>query len=116
MSIKLVVLKTGENLISEVKELISEEKVCGYLFENPFKVKVINPVVLSSTESVDVTQEEISISVSRWIELTNETKIPVSFDTVIAIVEPLESLKNFYMEKINGENESIGKVSFTEEQ
>ena len=34
MSIKLVLLKSGETLISDIKELVSEEKICGYIYEN----------------------------------------------------------------------------------
>ena len=39
MSIKLAVLKSGENVISDAKELIVEDKVCGYLFNKPHKVE-----------------------------------------------------------------------------
>ena len=35
MSVKLAILKSGETVISELKELVSEDNVCGYLFENP---------------------------------------------------------------------------------
>ena len=40
MSIKLVVLKSGEQLIADVKEIVSEEKVCAYLLENPHYVEL----------------------------------------------------------------------------
>jgi hypothetical protein len=116
MSIKLVLLKTGEKVLTDAKELISEENLCGYLFENPFKVSMIEPITLSSVENVDIEEDQITVSVSPWIELTTDTKIVVSKDIIIAIVEPLESLKNLYMEKVNGKEESDCKVSFTEEQ
>ena len=35
MSVKLAILKSGETVISELKELVSDDTVCGYLFENP---------------------------------------------------------------------------------
>ena len=35
MSIKLAVLKSGEDIIADVKELIVEENIVGYLFNNP---------------------------------------------------------------------------------
>ena len=38
MSIKLALLKSGENIISDAKELISDDKVCGYLFTKPHVV------------------------------------------------------------------------------
>ena len=33
MSIKLAVLKSGEDIIADVKELIVEENIVGYLFD-----------------------------------------------------------------------------------
>jgi hypothetical protein len=115
MSIKLVLLKTGEKLITDAKELISDEKLCGYLFENPLKVSMVEPITLSSQDEVDINDDGITVSISPWIELTTDTKIPVYSDSVIAIVEPLESLKNLYMEKVNGTNGNSSEVSFTEE-
>lgn len=115
MSIKLILLKTGEKIITDAKELISEEKLCGYLFENPLKVTTIDPVILSSSENIDIRDDEVTVSISPWIDLTSDTKIPVSTEVVIAIVEPIESLKNLYLERINGEDESDNQVSFTEE-
>jgi hypothetical protein len=115
MSIKLILLKTGEKILTDAKELVSEEKIFGYLFEKPLKVITVDPITLTSGENVDIEDDEITVSVSPWIELTTDTKIPVTIDSVIAIVEPLESLKNLYMEKVNGKEESDGEVSFTEE-
>ena len=113
MSIKLVLLKTGEKIITDIKELISEEKTCGYLLKNPIKIEKISKIVLS--EDPDYSNQEISIQMSSWIEFTEDSEIPVNTETVIAIVEPLESLKNLYMEKVNGEEKTDGEVSFTEE-
>ena len=33
MSVKLVLLKSGEQVVSDVKELVSEDKVYGLLFD-----------------------------------------------------------------------------------
>ena len=38
MSVKLAVLKSGDTVIADIKELISDDKVCGYLFTNPHKI------------------------------------------------------------------------------
>ena len=38
MSIKIALLKSGESVIADIKELISDEKICGYLFKNPYIV------------------------------------------------------------------------------
>ena len=38
MSIKIALLKSGESVIADIKELISDEKICGYLFKSPYIV------------------------------------------------------------------------------
>jgi hypothetical protein len=40
MSVKLLVLKSYEDVIADVKEMMSGEKVIGYLLTNPFVTRV----------------------------------------------------------------------------
>ena len=47
MSVKLAVLKSGEQVIAEAKELVSEEKVRGYLFTRPHKLLTTQPMLLT---------------------------------------------------------------------
>ena len=99
MSVKLFLLKSGEYVISDGKELISDEKPVGYLFNNPFKVVINSPVFLSESAN----EPEVSVSLSPWIILTNDRQIPIPFEWVLTVVEPIESIKNMYEEQINGE-------------
>ena len=39
MSIKLAILKSGEHVISDVKELVADEKLHGYLFQNAYTLE-----------------------------------------------------------------------------
>ncbi len=109
MSIKILLLKSGETVISEAKELISEEKVCGYLLENPHKIETRKTVLL--VEENNPTNGDLEISISPWIVLTSDTKIPIPTDWVVTIVEPIKTIKEMYEEKVNGQN---SQVSFTE--
>ena len=43
MSIKVALLKSGESVIADIKELISDDNVCGYLFENPNIITYLEP-------------------------------------------------------------------------
>jgi len=99
MSVKLFLLKSGEQVISEGKELFSGENPCGYLFENPYKVIMNSPVFVSETE-----KPEIKVSLSQWIILTSDTQIPIPTDWVVTVAEPIESLREMYEEQINGQN------------
>lgn len=110
MSIKLALLKSGETVISDAKELISEEKVCGYLFTKPHKIEVRKTMLL--VEENENLKRDLEITLSPWIVLTSDTQIPVPPDWIVTIVEPIENIKEMYEEKINGED---NKVSFTED-
>ena len=110
MSIKLVLLKSGEQVISEAKEIVSQDKesgereVHGYLFEKPHKVTVRTDILL--TESVNLTDtREVQVSMTPWILLSSDDKITIPADWVVTIVEPVESVKEMYEEKVNGKDD-----------
>ena len=112
MTVKLVMLKSGEDIIADVKEIKTEQDVIGYFFHDPLIVKMYSPeepVVLSEENGVESdhgTTKEISSKVGitfyPWVPLAAEKKIPCSADWVITIVEPMQNLKKLYQEKING--------------
>ena len=91
MSVKLVLLRSGETLVSDAKELISEEKICGYLLEKPYKIEYKKPLMLLEEGSSPL--GEIQVVLSPWIVLTSDDQIPVSPDWVVTIVEPIDSIK-----------------------
>ena len=101
MSIKVALLKSGESVIADIKELISDDKVCGYLFENPNIITYLEPELL--TEETETSK--LKISLIPWILITSDTKIPVRSDWVITMVEPIESVKKIYEEKVNESNQ-----------
>ena len=112
MTVKLVMLKSGEDIIADVKEIKSEQDVVGYFFHDPLIVKMYSPeepVILSEENGIESehgTTKEISSKVGitfyPWVPLAAEKKIPCSADWVITIVEPMQNLKKLYQEKING--------------
>ena len=102
MSIKVALLKSGESVIADIKELVSDDNVCGYLFENPHIISYLEPELL--TEQTETSK--LKISLIPWILITSDTKIPVRSDWVITMVEPIEDVKKIYEEKINESNQN----------
>ena len=101
MSIKLTLLKTGEQLISDMKELSEEGKdePKAYLLENPHTVEI--------SEKHFVTEEEkkdgdfgINVTLLPWIILSQDNQMIVPFDSVLTIVEPLNSVTQLYIDKL----------------
>lgn len=98
MSIKLALLKSGETVIADMKELVIEERVCGYLFNYPHKIQVNKTMVLTEEENGN-NDTPIQITLSPWFILTSDTQIAVTSDWVVTVVNPLKSVEEIYMEK-----------------
>ena len=73
MSVKLLLLKSGDQIISDVKEIVRSEGesrvVEGYLFSKTHKISAIKPVVL--TENFN-DERNVEITLSPWILLTED--------------------------------------------
>jgi hypothetical protein len=108
MSIKLAVLKSGEDIIADVKELIVEENIVGYLFDNPHTVTSGNNIFRE--EGSD--EGQIQISLRPWLIFSKDTQVPIRPDWLVTIVEPVDMLVNIYEEKVNGKS----KVDSVDEQ
>ena len=107
MSIKLIMLKSGEDLVADVKEIKSNEEVIGYYFDNPLVFKVFeseDPTILNEGDSITRFSSKVDVAFYPWMPFSKETRIPCSADWVVTIVEPVEKLKKQYQEKLNGQN------------
>jgi len=104
MSIKIALLKSGESVIADIKELISDEKICGYLFKNPYIVDLApNEEVLLLEEGQTPTEDRnVGVNFTPWICLTTDTEIPVRPDWIVTLVTPVEEIEKLYEEMING--------------
>ena len=102
MSIKITVLKTGEKLISDMKELMAEGKdhAQAYLLANPHTYE-INAKQFITEDEKDIGGGDYGINVALipWIILSKDKQIVLPTDTVLTVVEPLDSLKQMYEEK-----------------
>ena len=100
MSIKLTLLKSGETLISEMKELVAEEsqQAHAYLLENPHKVETREKTFLTEDEK-KTGDFGINVVMIPWIILSADKKIAIPVDIVTTIVEPIESVKQMFIDK-----------------
>ena len=102
MSIKLTLLKTGEQLISEMKELVPEgqEQVHAYLLDNPHTVE-INEKQFITEEEKELEEGDYGINVSLlpWLILSKDKKMMIPVESVLTVVEPLESVTQMYLDK-----------------
>lgn len=101
MSVKLALLRSGEQVIANIKEYVDQnEKVVSLLFENPYVVKFLTSEFLEE----DIELEEVShkVSFSPWIVMSEDKNMTVPVDWVVTIVEPIDWVKKSYIEKMSG--------------
>ena len=109
MTVKLILLKTGETLISDAKEVVSGEDVRGYLLNKPHFVRTQEKTMLTESET-GKSNYELDVVLSPWMILSSDKDYIVAFDYVATICEPIPSVKEMYLNKVG---ESI-EVSETE--
>ena len=97
MSVKLAILQSKEQVIAEIKELVDDGNPVGYLFANPHCVYADKQYLAEENED-----RSVQITLSPWILLTSDKEILVPKHQVITIVEPIDSVKEMYSEKLNG--------------
>lgn len=109
MAIKLILLKSGETIIADAKELVTPgtesetQKVIGYIFNKPHKINANKPLVfLAEGQDTNSKDRTVEVTLSPWILLTSSEDIPVPTDWVVTVVDPIGSVINMYQEKING--------------
>ena len=100
MTVKLVLLKSGEDIIADITEMVvgeeNERKVIGYFFDKPCIIK------LREGEEIQDQKSAYKISMFPWMPLSEDPKIPVPADWVVTMVEPKEQLRTMYLEDVVG--------------
>ena len=102
MTIKLVLLKSGEDIIADVTEMAvgeeEEKSIVGYFLDRPCVIRMRDPNLLEENGSKK--QSGFQVSLFPWIPLSKDTRIPVPADWLITMVEPAYKLKEMYIEDI----------------
>ena len=121
MAVKLVVLKSDEHLIADVKEIRNQsDDVVGYYFNDPLILGLYSTeeeFLLESQSEEGKTKElqsKVGINFYPWITLAAERNIPCSADWVVTIVEPRDNLKTLYEGRKNGKQDDQGSVVINE--
>ena len=101
--INLIKLKSGEDLIGDIDEMVIENKPVGYF---PTRPCIVNGW---ETENDPKNRNGYRVELFSWIPLSKEDKIPIPIDWVVTITNPVDTLMEMYKKDIfdkdrNGEN------------
>jgi len=104
MTIKLILLKSGEDIISDVSEMgIGEgddRRVIGYFLDKPCVVKMRNPNLLDQDENSAIKKSGFEVSLFPWMPLSKQETISIPADWLVTMVDPVDKLKEMYVEDI----------------
>jgi hypothetical protein len=118
MTVKLLLLKSGEDIISDIQEMVTEDpdgkpRVIGYFLKKPCIVKLQDANV--SIEQNSRKDNSYNVTMYPWIPLTKDKVIPLTAEWVITIVNPAEQVQKMYEEDILPD-ESTNENNSTDEQ
>ena len=115
MAIKLALLKSGEDVIADIMELVDEnDKVVSLVFSNPYVARLLTPELLMENSLGLKEEVEHKVAFSPWLVLSQDKKIAVDPKWVVSVVNPHEWIKSSYEEKMNSsveKSETENKVA-----
>ena len=104
MTIKLLLLKSGEDIIADTTEMTvgedEDRRVVGYFLNKPCVVKMRYPELLAEQSEGPAKKAGYEVSLFPWMPLAVEETIPVVADWVITMVEPVIKLKEMYVKDV----------------
>ena len=101
MTVRLLVLRSGEDIVADVQEMIVNEKVVGYYLDCPHRAKLVTEKSKDGT-----TTYRSRVQLLPWIPLSKDRTIPVVADWVVSMVEPIDTLKELFEKRLEQINES----------
>ena len=119
MAVKLAVLKSGEDVIADIREMMvgdedtpdDKKKVVGYYFIKPCGVTLKNKAI-DVNESADDSYE---LKLFPWCPLAKNDAIPMSTEWVVTLVDPVDKLKEMYETQVLDKFKEVLKTREEEE-
>jgi len=118
MTVKLLLLKSGEDIISDIQEMVTEDsegkpRVIGYFLTKPCVVKLRDASL--AAEQNEKKETAYNVTMYPWIPLSKDKIIPLTAEWVITIVNPADQVKKMYEEDILPDGK-VNQNSSTDEQ
>ena len=102
MTVKLAILKSGEDIVADIKEMVVGEgddaRVVGYVLTKPCGVSLN-----SKSIKIDDEKDTYQLKLFPWCPLTKQEKVPISADWVVTIVDPIDKIKQMYTKEVLGD-------------
>ena len=97
MAASIVVLQTGERVITDLQELRENNDPEG----KPICLVMIRPYILSVEKTIgDPSNQEVQVRFSKWLPYSKDTQFKVAFSTLISIGTPDDGLVEAYAQTV----------------
>ena len=107
MTIKILVLKSGEDVIADIQEMMSSKnQVMGYFLNKPCVVKI----------QAKGDSQDVSVRMHPWMPFAREKMIPLSTDWVVTMVTPVESIQEMYQKQVLEDGKETDQTTDSDEQ
>ena len=120
MTVKVLVLKSGEDVIADVQEMMSsKDQVMGYFLNKPCVVKLqtSKPTQDELDPKQPEKQSDVSVSMYPWMPLAREKAVPISTDWVVTMITPVEKIHEMYEKDVlKDDREETNSTSNSDEQ
>jgi len=99
MTVKLAILKSGEDIVADIKEMVvgegDDSRVVGYVLNKPCGVSLNSKVI-----KVDDEEDHYQVKLFPWCPLSKNTKIPITADWVVTLIDPIDKVKQMYEREV----------------
>ena len=119
MTIKILVLKSGEDVIADIKEMMtSDNQVMGYIVTKPCVVKLMSAAPLTAEEDDSNIEgsSEVRIRMHPWAPLAKEKQVPLSTEWVVTMFSPIDKVLDMYKKQVLKENGQNNTTDSSDEQ
>ena len=107
MTIKVLVLKSGEDVIADIQEMMSSEnQVMGYFLSKPCVVKL----------QAKGDSQDVSVRMHPWMPIAREKMIPLSTDWVVTMVTPVEKIQEMYEKQVLEDGKETDQTTDSDKQ
>ena len=109
MTVKVILLKSGEDVVTDAKEILDEERngIVAYYLSNPYvmqlttKVEESDEIKLEGEESAPATKTKLQVQYTHWAPLSKQREFVIPADWVVTMYDPHDNIMRDYCEKHN---------------
>ncbi|MFZ9740320.1 MAG: hypothetical protein ACO3CQ_00290 [Candidatus Nanopelagicaceae bacterium] len=101
MAIKIAILKSGEQLITDAMGLFSGETLVKYQFNKPCSVVINGEFQIKDGDAELLNKvNQLSVSLYPWPSLSKDEEVEIPSDWVVTFVDPSPDLEEMYNKQV----------------